>query len=111
MVGISKSSLTRIQTAVQNALFLTAPIFRMVDATATRFALLNSQDFKFSLLFILLEYVSQEACYIRSKLLNIAIESNTNAPQDGKRMYPSREVTFISAIMNSFMLYVKGPIV
>lgn len=30
---------------------------------------------------------------------------------DGGRTYPSRDVTFIIAVMNSFMLYVKGSIV
>ena len=39
-----------------------------------RFALLNSQHFKFSLLAFLLANVLQEACYIHSKLLNIGIE-------------------------------------
>ena len=47
--------------------FLTGPIIPTVGDTATWFALLNSQDFKLSLLFFLLEYVVQEACYIRSK--------------------------------------------
>ena len=95
---------------VQNASSLTVRIFQTVRARATRFALLNRQDFNISLLFFILEHVLQEACCIRSKLLNISIERNTNVPQNGGRMYPSRDVTFITAIMNSFALYVKGTI-
>ena len=56
-----------VQAAVQNSSFLTIRISQTVDATATRFALLNRQIFKFSLLFFLLEYIEQEAWYIRSK--------------------------------------------
>ena len=105
--------LTRVQMTVQNALSLMVCIFQTVDATVTaiRFVLLNRQDFNFSLLFLLLEHIVQEACYIHSKLLNIAIESNTNAPQDGGRMYPSCDFTFIMSTMNSFILYVKGQII
>ena len=37
--------------------------------------------------------------------------SNINSRQNGVRMYPSSDVTFISALMNySFMLYVKSSI-
>ena len=56
------------------------PIFRVAPgdkATATWFVLLNRQDFKF--------------------------ESNTRGPQDGGRMYPSRDVCFIIPT-----LYMKG---
>ena len=58
-------------TVTTSVLVLTVRIFQMVDATATQFALLNSQDFKF--LFYLLEYALQDVCYIRFKLRNIAI--------------------------------------
>ena len=95
---------------VQNASSLTVRIFQTVCARATQFTLLNRQDFNISLLLFILEHVLQEACCIRSKLLNISIERNTNVPQNGGRMYPSRDVTFITAIMNSFALYVKGAI-
>ena len=50
------------------------------------------------------------ATSVQSSLINISIEINTNAPQNGGRMYPSRDVTLIIAVMNSFMLYVKGSI-
>ena len=56
------------------------PIFRVApgdEATATWFVLLNRQDFEF--------------------------ESNTSGPQDGGRMYPSRDACFIIP-----MLYMKG---
>ena len=56
-----------VQAAVQNSSSLTVRISQTVDATATRFALLNRQNFNFSLLFFLLEYIEQEVCYIRSK--------------------------------------------
>ena len=67
---------------------------------------LSRQNFNFSLLFFLLEYIEQEACYIRSKQHHF---DNTNAPPGGGRMYPSHDVTFFS-IMNFCKLYLKKSI-
>ena len=60
------------------------------------------------LLFSLLEYAVHKASYKRSKFPHFSISSNINSRQNGAKMYPSRDVTFISALMNSFVLYVKS---
>ena len=63
------------------------------------------------LLFSLLEYAVHKASYKRSKFPHFSISSNINSRQNGAKMYPSsRDVTFISALMNSFVLYVKRSI-
>ena len=48
--------------SVRACTILIKMISQTVDATAARFALLNRQNFKFSLLFFLLEYIEQKAC-------------------------------------------------
>ena len=63
------------------------------------------------LLFSLLEYAVHKASYRRSNFPYFPISSNINSRQNGAKMYPSRDVTFVSALMNSFMLYVKRSIV
>ena len=59
----------------------------------------------------LLEYAVHKASYKRSKFPHFSISSNINSRQNGAKMYPSRDVTFISALMNSFVLYVKRSII
>ena len=72
--------------------------------------MLQAKGSKFLLLFSLLEYAVHKASYIRSKFPHFSISSNINSRQNGAKMYPSRDVTFISALMNSFVLYVKRSI-
>ena len=62
------------------------------------------------LLFSLLEYAVHKASYKRSKFPHFSISSNINLRQNGAKMYSSRDVTFISVLMNSFVLYVKRSI-
>ena len=62
------------------------------------------------LLFSLLEYAVHKASYKRSKFPHFSISSNINSRQNGAKMYPSRDVTFISVLMTSFVLYVDRSI-
>ena len=48
---------------------------------------------------------------IYSQSFLIFLSSNINSRQNGVRMYPSHDVMFISALMDSFVLYVKKSIV
>ena len=61
------------------------------------------------LLFSLLEYAVHMASYKRSNFPHFSISSNINSRQNGAKMYPSCDA-FISALMNSFVLYVKRSI-
>ena len=59
---------------------------------------------------VLLEYTVHKVSYIRSKFPHFSISSNINSQQNAVRMYPSCDVTFISVLMNYFVLYVKRSI-
>ena len=47
---------------------------------------------------------------LHARALLIAIDLYSEAPQNGQRMYPSRDGTANYRIMNSLALYVKGSI-
>ena len=80
---------------------LTCKIHNLVNTTKSS---------KLLLLFSLLEYAVHKTSYIWSKFPHFSISSNINLQQDGVRMYPSRDIMFISALINSFVLYVKRSI-
>ena len=57
-----------------------------------------------------MEYTVQEVSTPRSKGDIIPIDNYSKVPQDGGRIYPSREVMPIVRIMNTLALYVKRTI-
>ena len=80
----------------------------MVKHADMCFAPLNSWEFKFSLLFFLLQQGMQEVYYKWSKLAIFFIDFHSQVPQDGTGMYPSRDVMFIIMLIDSLPLYVNG---
>ena len=73
--------------------------------------MLQANGSKFLLLFSLLKYAVHKTSYTGSKFPHFFISSNINSRQNGgKNMYPSCDVMFISALINSFALYVKRSI-